>query len=489
MRLRNKSVGRSQDEAADKNRFTCRLPMSESLFLSTTRLCTTRFWRMGKTLRLIAWKLALVVIPAMHQCAADSALPSLSGFDESRIDASYPPQDMESLGELAKLIYRLRPVSPAVLESKASTSPTNGFALGDATRIAGVIEESSLLAIPERLVEFLEFSKLQVIRLTQDDGTSLVVVSLPLPPNAKLGDQVSGTGIVIELDTTDGKTSAKAVACSRLGWFPKASSTIGWQLLRQSGVDISLLPELGARNRRPLMSEDSDAFYSMLAAAARLQDDVEKPSPATILPVTLLKGSSELAGQWIRMNLETVQVTRIAITDLKRQAELGSDHYFQIDAVGDLGNVVVRIERADGDDGPPATFNNRYPVSLVIRDLPEFLSDRIRDQEGSDAIVSRIRMQVRVDGFFFRLWSYSTDFMNQHGGGEQFGPLLIASEIHSRESTSNDPVGVGMIGTLAAIAVILGILGVWFWHRQVEARDRAVRERRKNRESEQWQMP
>ena len=111
-----------------------------------------------------------------------------------------------------------------------------------------------------------------------------------------------------------------------------------------------------------------------MAAASDLEQSKKKvPSPSKIAPVALLQGSSELTGQWIRMNLETVLITRISVTEPRRKVELGSDHYYQIDAVGDLGNVVVQIERPAGDTGPAASFNNRYPVSVVTRSLPTFL--------------------------------------------------------------------------------------------------------------------
>ena len=432
--------------------------------------------------------MALFAFVASTKCEADSALPLLSGFDAERIEAAYPPTNEDSLGELAKLLYRLRKVSPSALDAKNNPSEQT-IAVGDVTEVFGVIEESKLVAVPERLVEFLEFSRLQILRVAQENGNAAVVVSFPLPNEAKVGDEVRGLGVAIQTQPDGANGRAAAIACGRLSWFPAKASSTGWQLLRESGVDISLLSELSSRNRRPLLAEDGDAFYSMLAAAAKMQRETDLPKPETIEPVTLLKGSSELAGQWVRMELETVQVTRIAVTDSKRQSELGSDHYYQIDAVGDLGNVVVRIERADGDAGPPATFNNRYPVSLVTRELPEFLEARIREQEGGDAVVSQIRIQVQVDGFFFRLWSYSTDFMNQHGGGEQFGPLLVAARFRDQEPKESDPAGVGTIGTIAAIAVITGILAIWIWQRRIDSRDREVRRQRKERESEQLQMP
>jgi hypothetical protein len=229
----------------------------------------------------------------------------------------------------------------------------------------------------------------------------------------------------------------------------------------------------------------------MLAAAALIDQRDNLPAPSRVEPVTLLREPEKFGGRWLRLDLETIQVTRIAVTEPRRQTQLGSDHYYQIDAVGDLGNVIVKIQRATGDDdgGPPATFENRYPVSVVARDLPDFLRQQIRAKKGGDAVVSQIKWMVGVDAFFFRLWSYSTDFMEQHGGGEQFGPLLIAARIRNQEPTSTDPAGVGVIAWIAAAGVISGIIAIWFWTRRVSARDREVREKRKARESEQLQLP
>ncbi|MDE0863592.1 MAG: hypothetical protein OSA98_07370 [Rubripirellula sp.] len=435
----------------------------------------------------------IVVARSTWGLGGESVIPLLSGFTADRIAATYPPTDEESLSELAKLIYRLRSVNPAELQERASRKssvPTEAdsatIAIGDAVEVDGVIEGLQILPIPKKLVEFLEFTKLQVLAVREQNGRQTRVITLPLPADVQVGDRVKGVGVAMQLDSdADSNTNhVTAIACIRLRWFPESSSIIGWQLLRNAGVDISLLSNLGSRNRRPLMSEDGDAFYAMMAAAAELKSKTQTPKPTSIEPVTLLQGSADLAGQWINMDLETVLVTRIAVTEPQRQTQLGSDHYYQIDAVGDLGKIVVQIERADGNDGPPATFNNRYPVSLVIRELPVFLEKTIRVQEGGDAIVSEVKMMIQVDGFFFRLWSYDTDFMAQHGGGEQFGPLLIAAEIRNVEPDSNDPTGVNLIGSIAAVSVIFGILGIWTWQRRTETRDRAVRQRKKEKEAE-----
>ncbi len=423
---------------------------------------------------------------------ADSALPLLGGFDGDRIDSVYPPTDEPSVGELSKLIFRLRSIDPKSLEAKVPTDAESApHRLGDAVNVEGRITQIAALKVPQRLVEFLEISRLQVIDIATGEFNTRVITTA-LPPAAKPGDRISGIGVVIELagESLERDSLTSAVATARVRWFPKSPVNVGWKMLSQQGVDVSLLADVAARNRLPLMADDGDAFYSLLAAADQIGRRPGTTSPPKdVEPVSLLREPDEYVGEWMRMSLDTVQVTRVAVTESDRQKQLGSDHYFQIDAVGDLGNVVVQIARPEGEQGPPARFENRYPVSLVVRELPDFLRQRIRAQEGGEAMVSEISEPIVVDAFFFRLWSYATDYMKLYGGGDQFGPLLIAARIRSGDQDRGDPAGVGIIGWIAAGAILSAMLGIWLWNRAVSKRDERIKERRKQSESEQIEIP
>ena len=476
-----------------------RLPFN----LITASLSLFSAQRLSQTAKHVHRRGCLVFALLLCSCnfghSGESAIPLLSGFDTERIAATYPPTDGETLGELAKLLYRMRSIDPIKLQTMATQNAETTddgeprpLLVGDAVPLTGTIKSMQLVPIPKQLTEVLEFTQLHVITVEDTDGHEVKVISFPLPKDARAGDQLEGVGVALQVEESLDITPprASAMVCNRVRWLPVSSSNLGWQLLRNQGVDISLLSDLGTRNRQTLLAEDGDAFYAMMAAASDIgQDRVEIPNPSEIEPVTLLQGSSELTGQWMQMNLETVLITRISVTEPQRQMELGSDHYYQIDAVGDLGKVVVQIERPAGDNGPPASFHNRYPVSVVTRSLPAFLETQIQRQEGGNAVISGLKTKIQMDGFFFRLWSYETDFMSQNGGGDQFGPLLIAAVIRNKQPDSTDPAGVNLIGSVAAFAVILAIFGVWAWQRKVDSLDRAVRERKKEKEAESLRIP
>jgi hypothetical protein len=420
---------------------------------------------------------------------ADSAIVLLSGFDQARIEAAYPADNDESLGELAKLLYRLGPIGSDALASRLDQK--GPMQVGDAVRVEGELVQVRRRPIPESLVEFLEFTDLYFAEVVSSEGIPRRLVSASFPVDAQPGDRIVALGVAIELaESRDGQPGPwEVMATPRVQWTPKSSPKVGWRLLGSAGFDVALLSAVKQRSRQPLMAEDGDAFYSMLAAAAQLGRQTDTPPAANVQSVDLLRRPETLTGEWLQLPMESVQITRITVTEPRRREQLGQDHYFQIDAVVDLGNVIVKIERPDPASGPPAVFENRYPVSVVSAEIPEFLQDRIRIQEGGEAVVSQHRSLLAVDGFFYRLWSYQSEFMDQHGGGDQFGPLFVAARILDREPSSKDPAGVQIIGWLAAIAVIVGILFFWLWGRLVASRDREARRARQRHAADQVQLP
>jgi len=237
-------------------------------------------------------------------------------------------------------------------------------------------------------------------------------------------------------------------------------------MLGSLGFDVSLFDGVRARDRQSLRLEDSAAFYPLLRIAASLDEASSKAiEPRRLPPADLLQRSADLVGHYVQMDLQTVRLTRITVTEDVTKEQLGSDHYWQIDALGDLGNVVIRIEskeqtNSDSNKDNGAIFENRYPVSIAVRNLPPFLLAAIEKATGEDADVTDVAMfstQIRINAVFFRLWSYDSDFMAQHGGGKQFGPLLIASRIEDIEPARGEAAAVSYLGWYVAAFALLFI--------------------------------
>ncbi|TWU37054.1 hypothetical protein [Novipirellula artificiosorum] len=437
----------------------------------------------------------LILLVGPTHAIGESDLRLLLGFDSERIKQTWPADNEDSIGELAKLLYRIDRISSGKLDQIAkSDAQRDARVLGDVVMVAGVIQSIRSIAVPPQLVEFLEFGRIIELRIEQDPvgvGPAITLFTTGLPTAAKSGDRVLSKAMMIA-GTQNGVL--QAVAAPRVTWLPATPRRVGWQLLSQQGVDLGNLAAVAARNRKPLSHEDTAIFYDLLVAADGIEGSntaprIQVPRPASINAVDLLRRPTDFTGEWIQIDLQTIQLTRIEVQDTVRQEQLGADHYYQIDAIGDLGNVVVKIAPVEGSGAEPALFEKRYPVSIVCKTLPAWLRQRIGEPENDDAVVTQLTIPVTVDGFFFRLWSYSSEYMRQFGGGDQFGPLLMAAEIHSREVTDPDPIGVRMIGWIAALATGIAVLGLLVWSFIVARRDREVQRIRKQHEAEHLQLP
>ncbi|WP_372725470.1 hypothetical protein [Novipirellula sp.] len=432
---------------------------------------------------------------------AQSELLQAAGFDSPRIEQLYPADDDESIGELAKLIYRINRLSRSSIEKSLSTEISSSLrgpavGLGQVVAVEGAVVKVQSLKVPARLVEFLEMRQLDLVTVEtgkQDERSAVEVITSGLPAAVRSGDRIAGLGVVIDAKPDSGGDGnvADAIAALPLQWFPANPEKVGWQLLAKQGVSLGELSGVASRNRQPLSSDDTELFYSMLAAADRIAKlpAAERVAAKPVEPIALLKTPEAFTAEWLRMEVEVVQVTRISVTEPARIKQLGADHYYQVDAMGDLGNVKVQIDSGTDAAGDSPLFQNRYPISLVFKTLPAFLQNKLRAEGKAEAIVADLTVLVAADAFFFRLWSYPTAYMQRFGGGNQFGPLLIGADMINREPTEADPVGVSIFGWIAAVAVGVGMLAILVWNVVTGRRDREVQRQRKDREADELRLP
>lgn len=443
---------------------------------------STRLKIITQVSSVLTWRwqvlLAFVLLLPMAKVQAEdgSATKLLSGFDQARLQGCFPPVQENSLSELCKLVYRLRGVEKKTLHRLATeTTPEK---TGDAIHQKGTLLEVKRVEVPKELQEYLNLELLYFLQIDAEAGPFRVITSR-LPNQAKAGDLIQATGILL---LAESDPAIRAVVTGSVGWFATREMNQGEKLLQTLGFDLSLLSGLVQRNRLPLLPQDGDAFYSMLSAAKNLSDSQKMPTPRSADPITFLRDQGRMIAEWVQIEIEGVQITRIAVESLERQKQLESNHYFQIDAIGDLGEVIVKVE-SEGDK-EPVVFKTRYPVSIVTKDLPKFLQKDGESIQPDRSIVRPLRGKLSVDGFFFRLWSYESEFMKQKGGESQFGPLIIAANLRNMEPQSVTPIGVEKIGTVAAAVIVSGILGIWLWLSYLARQDQEIKQRRAIQQSD-----
>jgi len=458
----------------------------------------------------------VLAISGATACYSQSVLDRLSGFDAARIESISPwfedASDASLGAEAAKLLYQIRRLSSGGLfaepqaedaREEASAEAANAenvsaggdealsFAtLGEVVSLSGTVVGLETWDLPPSLTEVLEFRRLYRVEVLVSDSAvgvsdaqvnesvaQRVLVITTQVPSAWLEAPPQGvtpplrrtvlTGVVVRsgkeassevTGSSEAGGGRPVVAAATMGWLATAGSGVpeDWIAWSEKGFDVSLLEGVRARDRQTLRAEDSLAFYPLLKLAASL-DDAEAASGERVPAADLLKQSKAWVGRRVRLELQTVRLTRIQVTEPVTKARLGSDHYWQIDALGDLGQVVIRIE---SEDGEAAVFENRYPISVAIRDLPAFLVEAMGEDSASVARtdVAMVSQPVLVDGIHYRMWSYESEFMNQHGGGNQFGPLVIASRITAIQEPTVGSSGATKIGWYVAGFAIFGVL-------------------------------
>jgi hypothetical protein len=163
--------------------------------------------------------------------------------------------------------------------------------------------------------------------------------------------------------------------------------------------------------------------------------------------------------EWITGKARVVRATKIPVEKVQAQSWLGSDHYYELDCMADIGNVTLEMPT----ENEPIIYNGEYPITILTRDLPDWLQDseltKGASSVGSDELqVQYPRMRVQYSGWFYRFWSYKTQEMTQALGSQhrQIAPLVVShnlqlsTEISSEKNTtvfsSNLPWWIGLAG-------------------------------------------
>lgn len=402
---------------------------------------------------------------------ADSALELLSGFDAQGVsDAAVwlgQPSDDEALANVAQLLFQLRRVGQDGLRKRLGDDGQQAsWQPGDVIRWTGRAVNVAGSPVPQTQAEVLEMTRVFRFQL---EGSKRYVITPTVPAPWLQADAKSHShpvevvGVVVR---TDEQGQPNVIAAPGVQWFPDQDDVVtpeGWRVLAAAGFDCGRLDRVRRNDKQPLAADEP--FFEMLAAAHQARDTTATPRAVSVLE--LLKDSKRHVGQWVSLPVESVRVTKIILpADGPAAKQIGQDHYWQLDTFGRVdGRVVIEPtgEAAAGSAAPaePVEFANRYPVSLVAHALPERLMQAVEQQAGRDAAVAMVRQPLLVEGFYYRQWSYDTEFVQARHAGRQFGPLLIASRLSVRDvglpaSAINWQAVVAGVFLLGLVVIALG---------------------------------
>jgi hypothetical protein len=252
-----------------------------------------------------------------------------------------------------------------------------------------------------------------------------------------------------------------------------------WQYLMEKGWDLAWLDriqELQADSIKPLSPKEIEPFFALMQLAKNSplvkKLGTEKSVTDLIEALRQKKPKDRPAMERVAMNMRVVRVSRVQVDDPGQAAILGSNHYYQLDAMADIGNRTYEIK----GEKEPVVYHNEYPVTCVSIDVPSWLKPNLpsleKDTGSTQDQVWYPRMKTTASGWFYRFWSYKTQETSQSLGAQQrqIGPLVVMDSLSLGFSNISEtaPVNTNAITSNAITLVIgvLGTIGIWWFVRR-----------------------
>jgi hypothetical protein len=415
-------------------------------------------------------------------------LDLLPGITQPQIDSASaiavgPPSE-QATRNAARLLWAIDRL-PVTIVDRFST---DGRSIGSNIRFVrdqGRVTRLDAVTVPPDLADVIETDLVYRLDLQTNEGMIRVLASdAPVAwgnQKQQLNEPIEVTGLRV------GREGDQVIFARTLRWTPglrpegdgESAWPLGWRLLGDRGFNCALLSGLARRSRGPLVADDRDTFYGMLDAADQVAVRADVPAADRIQVADLLRNSRDLIGRWIRIDLETARLNRVIVSDAETRQILGADFYWQIDAFANLDRVRVQLQAVD-PGGEDLVFENRFPVSVAMVRLPDWLREKTESQRGARQRVDSMMVSdaVTVDAFFYRLWSYESEFATSRGG-RQVAPLLLAARVIDRQpgivAASREIQYLGWIMAAAVIGSILLTTGALWRVSRKDAQIRASR--------------
>ena len=278
------------------------------------------------------------------------------------------------------------------------------------------------------------------------------------------------------------KLAERQLAGDSVAFSPNISEPL--QFLMQNGWDLAWIDrvrELQVDPIKPLSLKEIEPYFALMEIAKRTPylatNSSTEPSSSKGSIVDMIeafrqkKANVRPAIERMAMNMRIVRVSRVHVEDPEQTAILGSDRYFQIDAMADIGNRTYEIKA--GKD--PIVYHKEYPVTCVAIDVPSWLMgvEHIaeRDSGLNTEHVWYPRMKATASGWFYRFWSYKTHEISQSLGenNKQIGPLIVLDSIRLGITTNeeNSSSAIANFANNMAVAIgVLGTIGIWWFVRR-----------------------
>jgi hypothetical protein len=323
-------------------------------------------------------------------------------------------------------------------------------ARGDIYQLNGNVTKVTVEKPPPELAERFDIERYWRCELTLDDGQAAIVYALEIPNawiNASPPPQRGGAkGILIKFAGADPGASLPVFVAARAAWYPHTE-------LGDLDMDVGLFDTVEDRTR--LQASDGPCFYEMLAAASRAQQSnllertrITAADQDRTTIEALFNQPQDQHGKLFGLTGTTERVVEVRLDNREVATAIGIDRYFEIELV-----------TADSQGNP---------ITFCALELPPGMPRG-----------EHVAVDVRVAGFFFKVWSYPT---GTKGDKTQFqmAPLLVGVRPEVLATPKADTWFSTLITTVLLVGVI-ALIGAFWW---LNRSDRRARQRLRQRQTE-----
>lgn len=300
--------------------------------------------------------------------------------------------------------YELNTLSPLDAEKAARrdaarldfAKPSDGWR-GDFFALRGRVVSVEPVRATREQAERFDIPEYYRCRLMLAADRPAVVYAREVPhawrPGARPDQPGGALGVYLKTVPGDGPL----LVARRIAWYPDTP-------LGRLGMDAGLLDDV--HDRRALGRGEQEAFYQMLAAVRRappgelmrLADAQLKAAGQTSSSVVpLFNAPQTVRGQLVGLTGTARRAIKIFIDDPEIVARLGVGHYYEIG-----------LFTGDSQDNP---------LVICAPELPPGMPP------GEDF---RYLEEIRVAGFFLKVWAYRSARQEQGKPVAQLAPLVIA---------------------------------------------------------------
>ena len=401
-------------------------------------------------------------------------------------DSSWSPEAEDTT---VKILYHLPTISPHYIH-RWSDKPAPWQALASNPeehqvhffRIKGrlkQIEKKTIISEAARLVHFDHYYQAQ-ITIPGTPHTAIVCTRhfpASWKPGEDMDERIEVAGLFLKLGAQESAGQTFYFAAPRITWLPdrldKAAGISKYHLLLANmGVDIGLFSHITRQTRHEFTGDERACFFQLLSAVSKTTSaNLSRKQPRKLKIPELLRNTTRAQGQLFTLEGTARRITRIVVEDTSVQEQFKADidgdghddlldHYCQIDMFVSLKGKSVQVKK-DANDKDAPVFSNVYPVNVCVRTLPPELLKMNQELASDNPSQDLLRAHVRLQGFFFKTWSYQTAYASSKDDeGFQTSPIFIATE---PEVIPTEIVRSPYIGVMVAVVFTIILIGCWFY--------------------------